>query len=259
MNKNFYLQKFNLKKESYSEEQVNNFFNRKTTESIHLEKDTNQNFNNTQNPLSYHELNNVKINNDVQDINYSHYDTQYFQNPENENPEKNMNNNNISFKNEEYNINTVDNKSSTNNSLDIPENLDLNKGKNSSFHFPSLETELTNSNFNTATNDFSSEYKNIDQNIKQPILKKYDEKLEKDRIALTKIVEKNIHDFDISKFHKKLDFDLPVKPKTPNYYKLTTVMLKLLSNAKKEMESNNQDKSLETLELVMFYLNNMEK
>ena len=36
-------------------------------------------------------------------------------------------------------------------------------------------------------------------------------------------------------------------------------MLKLLSNAKKEMESNNQDKSLETLELVMFYLNNMEK
>ena len=62
-----------------------------------------------------------------------------------------------------------------------------------------------------------------------------------------------------SKLHKKLDFSLPVKYKSQNHYKLQGVMLKLMSNAKKDMESNCEDKAMQNLLLVKYYLSKIEQ
>lgn len=77
---------------------------------------------------------------------------------------------------------------------------------------------------------------------------------DKDIKKIAEIIDKKIKPLDTSKFHKKLDFDLPVKFKTPNHYKLNTIIIKLMSNAKKDMESNNIDKAREGLELASYYL-----
>lgn len=64
---------------------------------------------------------------------------------------------------------------------------------------------------------------------------------------------------DTSKFHKKLEFELPVKYKTPDYYKLSTIINKLMSNSKKDMEANNPDKAKENLDLANYYLTKIIK
>lgn len=82
---------------------------------------------------------------------------------------------------------------------------------------------------------------------------------EKDITKIEEIVKQKIKPIDTSKFHKKLDFDLPVKYKTPDYYKLSTIINKLMSNAKKDMEANNPDKAKENLELANYYLTKIIK
>ena len=64
---------------------------------------------------------------------------------------------------------------------------------------------------------------------------------------------------DIPKLHKKLDFPLPVKNKSPDHFKLQSIMLKLMSNATKDMASNCEDKAIENLNLVKYYLTKIEK
>jgi len=123
----------------------------------------------------------------------------------------------------------------------------------------------------------------MNNNIFEPISKKYDninknpqeesyspkirvipgakntQVLAKDIKKIEEMVEKKIIPIDTSKFHKKLDFDLPVKYKTPNYYKLSTLIGKLMSNAKKDMEANNCDKAIENLELANYYMTKIIK
>lgn len=82
---------------------------------------------------------------------------------------------------------------------------------------------------------------------------------EKDIKKIEEIVDKKIKPIDTSKFHKKLDFALPVKYKTPDYYKLSTIVNKLMSNAKKDMEANYPDKAKENLELANYYLTKIIK
>jgi hypothetical protein len=61
------------------------------------------------------------------------------------------------------------------------------------------------------------------------------------------------------KLHKKLDFPLPVKSKSPNHFKLQSIMLKLMSNAVKDMGSGCEDKAIENLSLVKYYLTKIEQ
>jgi hypothetical protein len=57
---------------------------------------------------------------------------------------------------------------------------------------------------------------------------------------------------------KKLDFNLPVKFKSSDYFKLQSIITKLMSNAKKDMESNCEEKAIENLNLAKFYLTKIE-
>ncbi len=50
-----------------------------------------------------------------------------------------------------------------------------------------------------------------------------------------------------------------MKYKTPDYYKLSTIINKLMSNSKKDMEANNPDKAKENLELANYYLTKIIK
>jgi hypothetical protein len=78
-----------------------------------------------------------------------------------------------------------------------------------------------------------------------------------DIMKIQNIVKKNVKS-DMPKLHKKLDFSLPVKFKSPDHFKLSSIIAKLMSNAKKDMESNNEDKAMENLNLVKYYLTKIE-
>ncbi len=60
------------------------------------------------------------------------------------------------------------------------------------------------------------------------------------------------------KLHKKLDFNLPVKFKSSEYFKLQSIITKLMSNAKKDIETNTEEKAIENLNLAKYYLTRIE-
>lgn len=114
----------------------------------------------------------------------------------------------------------------------------------------------------------TSKYDNINQNLNQGnpqapkitvLPARKSEVSEKDIQKIEEIIGKKIKPIDTSKFHKKLDFTLPVRYKTPDYYKLATIISKLMSNAIKDMDANNPDKATENLELANYYLTKVIK
>lgn len=60
------------------------------------------------------------------------------------------------------------------------------------------------------------------------------------------------------KLHKKLDFNLPVKFKSQDHFKLQAIMTKLMSNAKKDMDTHCEEKAMENLLLVKYYMTKIE-
>lgn len=79
-----------------------------------------------------------------------------------------------------------------------------------------------------------------------------------DVIKIEKILQKNSKQVEIPKLHKKLDFTLPVKFKSPNHFKLQAVITKLMTNAKSDMETKNEDKAIEGLKLAKYYMTKIE-
>jgi hypothetical protein len=61
------------------------------------------------------------------------------------------------------------------------------------------------------------------------------------------------------KLSKKLDFSLPVKFKSIDYFRLYDVIKKQLDISQKELNSNKLDKSLTHVELAYYYLENISK
>ena len=57
--------------------------------------------------------------------------------------------------------------------------------------------------------------------------------------------------------HKKLDYKLPVKLKSPEYFRLLDTIKKELDHAQREVNSNKIDKALSMSELALYYLNNI--
>ena len=119
-----------------------------------------------------------------------------------------------------------------------------------------------------SSKNITTNYENINQNPNQgnpqgpkiTVLPARKSKVsETDVKKIEEILEKKIKPIDTSKFHKKLDFTLPVKYKTPDYYKLAIIINKLMSNAKKDMDANNPDKATENLELSNYYLTKIIK
>lgn len=53
---------------------------------------------------------------------------------------------------------------------------------------------------------------------------------------------------------KKLDFNLPVKFKSSEYFKLQSIIIKLMTNAKKDIETNCEEKAIENMNLAKYYL-----
>jgi len=172
-------------------------------------------------------------------------------------------NNEIKFNNiNDFNINVFDINRVSKSEIDTkPANFNFDASKD----FKNLTPkEHTSSSF---SNDINSKYENINQGNKAPQEPKItiipgprkSNVSEKDIRKIEEIVEKKIKPLDTSKFHKKLDFTLPVKYKTPDYYKLSTIINKLMSNSKKDMEANNPDKAKENLELANYYLTKIIK
>ena len=62
-----------------------------------------------------------------------------------------------------------------------------------------------------------------------------------------------------SKISKKLDFSLPVKFKSIQYFRLCDLLKKQLEVAIRELNGNKIDKSLIHAELAYYYLDNIEK
>jgi hypothetical protein len=58
---------------------------------------------------------------------------------------------------------------------------------------------------------------------------------------------------------KKLDFELPVKFKTTHYFNLVNTIKKQLETGDKEISANKVDKALAHMELVLYYLNNVDQ
>jgi hypothetical protein len=65
-------------------------------------------------------------------------------------------------------------------------------------------------------------------------------------------------DYLIDPSVKKLDYKLPVKFKTPDYFRLTDTIKKELDHAQRELNSNKIEKALNMAELALFYLNNIK-
>lgn len=184
------------------------------------------------------------------------------QQPESHNSDFNL----LNYKSQEETSSNTEKKISDINNFDI-NNFDINNFNlyNRSNPNPKISPVVSPRSLNIKHNvedinlNFKPEF-DINKIQKQsPVVKKNLGNAEKDVKKIEEIVQKKIVPFDTSKFHKKLDFDLPVKYKTPNHYKLNIIIMKLMSNAKKEMESNTPEKSLESLELAYYYLNKIEK
>ncbi len=62
-----------------------------------------------------------------------------------------------------------------------------------------------------------------------------------------------------TKLTKKLDFSLPVKFKSIDYFRLYDVIKKQLDISQKELNSNKLDKTLTHVELAYYYLENVSK
>lgn len=58
---------------------------------------------------------------------------------------------------------------------------------------------------------------------------------------------------------KSSSFDLPVKFKSVDYFKLIDTIKKQIEGAMKELKNNKIDKTLAYSELILYYLNNIEK
>ena len=56
-----------------------------------------------------------------------------------------------------------------------------------------------------------------------------------------------------------MDFSFPVKFRTLEYFRLVDTINKILETGQRELDSNKVDKSLAQLELVLYYLHNIEK
>jgi hypothetical protein len=151
---------------------------------------------------------------------------------------------------------------------------DVSKKKEYNKNKPSSDSNLNNVKLNkldpsyneNKLTDFNKDenkhFENINENIPIKVIKSNDRKsqvLEKDIKKIEELVGKNIKQIDTSKFHKKLDFELPVKFKTPNYYRLSVLIGKLMSNAKKDIEANDLDKAKGNLELANYYMTKVIK
>jgi hypothetical protein len=66
------------------------------------------------------------------------------------------------------------------------------------------------------------------------------------------------NDYQIDASIKKLDYKLPVKFKTPDYFRLTDTIKKELDHAQRELNSNKIEKTLSMAELALYYLNNIK-
>jgi hypothetical protein len=59
-------------------------------------------------------------------------------------------------------------------------------------------------------------------------------------------------------YNRRISFDLPVKYKSINYFRLTDLIKKLLDNGIREIKSNNSSHSLSNIELSLYYMNQVE-
>lgn len=67
-------------------------------------------------------------------------------------------------------------------------------------------------------------------------------------------------DFQVNeKMTKKLEYELPLKFKSIDYFRLCDVINKQVDIAKREFKSGKVDKSLAHCELALYYLNNIHK
>jgi hypothetical protein len=64
-------------------------------------------------------------------------------------------------------------------------------------------------------------------------------------------------DYQIDSSIKKLDYKLPVRFKTPDYFRLTDTIRKELDHAQREINSNKIERALSMAELALYYLNNI--
>lgn len=119
-----------------------------------------------------------------------------------------------------------------------------------SFNPNSLETGK-DLNCNNNNNENINENKN---EIEKPRISRIEPE---DVNKINKIVRMNTID-DIPKLHKKLDFKLPVKFKSIEHFKLHAIIIKLMANAKKDMETHCEDKALESLNLAKYYMTKIE-
>jgi len=58
---------------------------------------------------------------------------------------------------------------------------------------------------------------------------------------------------------RKMDFNLPVKYRTLEYFRLIDTINKIMETAGREIDSNKVEKSLLQMELALYYLHNIEK
>lgn len=78
-----------------------------------------------------------------------------------------------------------------------------------------------------------------------------------DKIHLTQSLLLS-NDYQIDSSVKKLDYKLPVKFKTPDYFRLIDTIKKEIDHAQRELNSNKIEKALNMTELALYYLNNIK-